>query len=72
LIYSADIDLKMMVTVKPVYKGQSRELQNWPLLTGDLCSECQKLIFTGQIKTGLWKQETTTRRCSYAQVWLQF
>ena len=47
------------------------ELQKWPLLTGRLyfgASETTYPIFTRQIKTGLCGQETTTRRCPYAQV----
>jgi len=37
------------------------ELQKWPLLTGGLCSERQKVtypIFMGQIKNSLCEQET--------------
>ena len=46
------------------------ELQKWPLLTGGLCSERQKLLFHfhEKIKTGFCIQETTTRRCHYAHV----
>ena len=57
-----------ITTVKPVYTGQQRDITKWPLLTSGLCSERQKLLITGQIKTGLCRQETTTRRCCYAHV----
>jgi len=56
---------------KPIYKGQSLRIiqvalvNRWPLF-GLL--ETTDRIFTGQIKTGLCGQETTTRRCPYAQV----
>jgi len=58
-------------TVKPVYKGQPRGItkvalvDRWPLFGA---SETIYPIFTGRIKTGLCGQETTTRRCPYAQV----
>ena len=59
-------------TYKPVYKGQPRGItkvtfvDRWPLLGA---SETIYPIFMGWIKTGLCGQETTTRRCPYAQVW---
>ena len=58
-------------TVKPVYKGQSGGIikvafvDRWPLFRA---SESICPIFTGRIKTGFCGQETTTRRCPYAQV----
>jgi len=58
-------------TVKPVYKGQPRGitkvavLNRWPLFR---VSETTYPIFTGQIKNDLCGQETTIRRCPYAQV----
>ena len=42
-------------------------VDKWPLFRA---SETTYPIFTGQIKTGLCRQETTIRRCCYAQVWL--
>jgi len=60
-------------TVKPIYKGQPRGItkvafvDRWPLFGA---SETTYLIFMGRIKTGLWRQETTIRRCPYEQVWL--
>jgi len=57
--------------VKPVYKGQPRGttkvafVDRWPLFRE---SETIYPIFTERIKTGLWGQENTTRRCPYAQV----
>ena len=60
-------------TVKPVYTGRPRGItivafvDRW-LLFG--ASETIFTIFTRQTKTGLYRQETTTRRCPYTQVWL--
>jgi len=42
-------------------------VDRWPLFGAP---ETTYPIFTGLIKTGLCGQETITRRCSYAQVWL--
>ena len=57
--------------VKPVYKGQSLGITNvafvdrWSLF---VASETTYPMFTGRFKTGLCGQETTTRRCPYAQI----
>jgi len=57
-------------TVKPVYKGQPRGttkvafVDRWSLFGA---SETTYRIFTGLTQTGLCGQETTTRRCPYAQ-----
>jgi len=62
-----------VITVKPVYKGQPQGItkmafvDRWPLFGA---SETTYPIFMGRIKTGLFRQETSTRRCPYAQVWL--
>ena len=72
--------LKIWCTVKPVYNGQPQGItkvvfvERWPLLTivAYVRSDGNSVsypIFTGRIKTGLCGQETTTRRCPYAQVW---
>ena len=59
-------------TVKPVYNGQPQGItkvafvDKWPLFGA---SETTYPIFTGQVKTGLCRQETI-RRCCYAQVLL--
>ena len=58
-------------TVKPVYNGQLRGIiklafvDKWPLFKS---SETTYPMFTGQIKTGLCRQEITIRRCPYAHV----
>ena len=60
-----------LYTVKPVYNGQLRAttkvtfVDRWPLFGA---SETTFANFTGRIKTGLCRQETTTRRCCYAHV----
>ena len=58
-------------TIKPVYNGQPRGItkvafvDKWPLFGA---SETNYPMFTGQIKTGLCRQETTIRRCCYGHV----
>ena len=42
-------------------------VDKWPLFGA---SETTYPIFTGHIKTGLCRQETTIRRCCYVQGWL--
>ena len=66
-----EIQKFLKVDVKPVYNGQPRGItkvafvDKWPFFGA---SETSYPIFIGQIKTGLCRQETTTRRCGYAQV----
>ena len=62
-------------TVEPVYTGQPQGItkvafvDKWPKIMFG-ASETTYPIFTGHIKTGLCRQESTIRRCCYAQVWL--